>query len=361
MPVVNYSLSPSITRQGTKYKQNMTQPQTSNFNLQIDNFSGEPQKLEWFIQQIKEMKEIYQWSDEMTFVFLKSKLSGSAWSWYSENPTYKNIKTFDEAVKKLREFFKIETTPLSNSAELNSIELMPGESIRNLAHRIEVLTSRTYTLLDNNEALNQIQSIQFLNALPLNMKQKLIHEDMQNFSSLVEKAQKIVLTEQSLNFLQIASSPKVEEPKNDTKMLQELRTQIATLSEQVRNIQLASSQAGSPCQNNDTGVAAFEVNYAGHNFPQQNFFPQQNIICNYCQKKNHTMAQCFMYKRHLRENNQGNSSRNFQNTFRYGYRPNNPTHTSNTFRPHNVSNNFRPRNHSQNFTPQQNLNFRRGC
>ncbi|GBO20943.1 hypothetical protein AVEN_26603-1 [Araneus ventricosus] len=177
--------SPPTTRRGTPYNPIMalnTGDQQAAFSIQIENFNGEPDKLELFIQQITDLKQINKWSDEMTFLFLKSKLAGSALSWYASNPTCKNKTSFDEAVTQLRAFFRNDSTSLSNSAELHNIQLMPGESIRNLAHRIQVSTSRTYNLLEDAAALNQIQSIQLFNALPLKMKQKLIHEDTKNFS-----------------------------------------------------------------------------------------------------------------------------------------------------------------------------------
>ncbi|GBN41151.1 hypothetical protein AVEN_178169-1 [Araneus ventricosus] len=390
-------LSPPTTRRGTPYNPIMalnTGDQQTAFSIQIENFNGEPDKLEWFIQQITDLKQINKWSDEMTFLFLKSKLAGSALSWYASNPTCKNVTTFDDAVTQLRAFFRNDSTPLSNSAELHNIQLMPGESIRNLAHRIQVLTSRTYNLLEDAAALNQIQSIQLLNALPLKMKQKLIHEDTKNFSSLVEKAQKIVLTEQSLNLMHIASSPQMEESNSQNKILEELKNQIENLSNKVQNMQITYTHSSTTSdQGNDSAVQAYGINYTGQYFTPQNMSPQQgSIICSFYQKRNHTMSQCFQFKRHLRDiNNSDNRNRNFQqgfpyragqdyrqqnmrcpqqnfrstrpenngfqHTFRPTYRPLNSARAPNTFRPHNY---FGPST-SQNFRPQQNLNFRRGC
>ncbi|GBN62593.1 hypothetical protein AVEN_33326-1 [Araneus ventricosus] len=370
-----------------------TGDQQTVFSIQIENFNGEPDKLEWFIQQITDLKQINKWSDEMTFLFMKSKLAGSALSWYASIPTCKNIASFDEAVTQLRAFFRNDSTPLSNSAELHNIQLMPGESIRNLAHRIQVLTSRTYSLLEDSAALNQIQSIQLLNALPLKMKQKLIHEDTNNFSSLIENAQKIVLTEQSLNLMHIASSPQMEESNSQNKILEELKNQIENLTK-VQNMKITSTYSGTTSeQGNDSVVQAYGINYTGQYFTPQNMSPQEgSIICSFFQKRNHTMPQRFQFKRHLRDiNNSDNRNRDFQqgfpyragqnyrqknmrfpqqnfistrpenngfqHTFRPTYRYLNSVRAPNTFRPHNY---FGPST-SQNFRPQQNLNFRRGC
>ncbi|GBO38102.1 Uncharacterized protein K02A2.6 [Araneus ventricosus] len=123
-------LSPPTTSRGTPYNPIMalnTGDQQTAFSIQIENFNGEPDKLEWFIQQITDLKQINKWSDEMTFLFLKSKLTGFALFWYASNPTCKNITTFDEAVTQLRAFFRNDSTPLSNSAELHNIQLMPGK------------------------------------------------------------------------------------------------------------------------------------------------------------------------------------------------------------------------------------------
>ncbi|GBO43616.1 Retrovirus-related Pol polyprotein from transposon 412 [Araneus ventricosus] len=76
------------------------------------------------------------------------------------------------------------------------------------------------------------------------MKQKLIHEDTKNVSSLVEKAQKIVLTEQSLNLMHIASSPQKEESNSQNKILEELKNQIENLTNKVQNMQITSTHSG---------------------------------------------------------------------------------------------------------------------
>ncbi|GBO18336.1 hypothetical protein AVEN_275499-1 [Araneus ventricosus] len=120
-------LSPPTTRRGTPYNPIMalhTGDQETAFSIQIENFNREPDKLSGLFNKSQTLNK---WSDEMTFIFLKSKLAGSALSWYASNPTYKNITSFDRAVIQLRAFFRNDSTPLSNSAELHNIQLMPGE------------------------------------------------------------------------------------------------------------------------------------------------------------------------------------------------------------------------------------------
>ncbi|GBM47537.1 hypothetical protein AVEN_90252-1 [Araneus ventricosus] len=122
-------LSPPTTRRGTPHNPIMalnTGDQQTAFSIQIENFNGELDKLQWFIQQITDLKQINIWSDEITITFSKSKLADSALSWYASNPTCKNITSFDEAVTQLRAFFRNDSTPLSNSAELHNIQLMSG-------------------------------------------------------------------------------------------------------------------------------------------------------------------------------------------------------------------------------------------
>ncbi|GBM41717.1 hypothetical protein AVEN_173120-1 [Araneus ventricosus] len=226
------------------------------------------------------------------------------------------------------------------------------------------------------------------------MKQKLIHEDTKNFSSLVEKTQKIVLTEQSLNLMHIASSPQKEESNSQNKIMEELKNQIENLTNKEQNMQITSTHSGTTNdQGNESAVQAYGLNYTGQYFTPQNMSPQQSSkICSFCQKSNHTMSQCFQLKRHLRDiNNSENRNRDFQQGFPYRagqnyrqqntrvlqqnfrstkpenngfqhifrptYRPLNSIRAPNTFRPHNY---FGPST-SQTFPPQQNLNFRRGC
>ncbi|GBM43987.1 hypothetical protein AVEN_122894-1 [Araneus ventricosus] len=186
----------------------------------------------------------------------------------------------------------------------------------------------------------------------------------------------------------------MEESNSQNKILEELKNQIENLSNKVQNMQITSTHSGTTNdQGNDSAVQAYGINYTGQYFTPQNMSSQQgSIICSFCQKRNHTMSQCFQFKRHLRDiNNSENRSRDFQqgfpyragqnyrqqsmkfpqqnfrstrpenngfqHTFRPTYRPLNSARAPNIFRPHNY---FGPST-SQNFRPQQNLNFRRGC
>lgn len=180
----------------------MAEEASKSYNIHIASFNGEAEKVKWFCDQLKELKSLNQWSDEVALLFLKSKLCGSAQEWFSLSPSCKNIKTFDEACKKLIDFFSERDTPTTNLLALQNIHLLPGETVRNLAFRIETMTSKTYPLVSDPAVLNQIMSVQLLNALPMSIQEKLMLDDDSDFKKLVEKAHKIALRSQNLKLLE---------------------------------------------------------------------------------------------------------------------------------------------------------------
>ncbi|GBO25309.1 hypothetical protein AVEN_162729-1, partial [Araneus ventricosus] len=164
----------------------------------------------------------------------------------------------------------------------------------------------------------------------------------------------------------------MEESNSQNKILEELKNQIENLSNKVQNMQITYTHSSTTSdKGNDSAVQAYGINYTGQYFTPQNMSPQQgSIICSFCQKRNHTMSQCFQFKRHLRDiNNSENRNRDFQqgfpyragqnyrqqnmrfpqqnfrstrpenngfqHTFRPTYRPLNSARAPNTFRPHN--------------------------
>lgn len=180
----------------------MATDNTKNLNISIENFDGDPLKVSWFLSQIKDLKIINGWKDEAALLYLKSKLTGAARDWYASSPSCIDLE-FHEACTKLEAFFKYESLPSSSIVELHNISLLPGETIKNLAHRIETLTVKTYPSVKDIKALSQIQSLHFLNALPLSLREKLILQDTTDFQKLVEEAHKYSMAQQ--NFQQLES------------------------------------------------------------------------------------------------------------------------------------------------------------
>lgn len=301
-------MTPPVTRSQTNLKasltkNNMESNKTVNFNIQ--NYKGDTEFLDLFISQIKEIKEINKWEDPVAILYLKSKLEGPALKWMATSPSCLNIKTLDELCEKLKAFFGSETTPATNLLSFQNISLMPGETIKNLAHRIETLCSKTYTQVSDDKTKNQIQSFQLLNALPMSIKQKLIHEDTTDFATLVDKANKIVLTEQSLKMFESNMLVEQTMPKPENQQMNEVINKIQDLS-----LKLDQSQKCQFCneshkldmcpkfkevlqpknESSNPIVAHIDANRSNHSRNQNNV-----LTCLFCHKVGHPMSRCRFY------------------------------------------------------------------
>lgn len=275
-------------------------PNPHNFNFNIDAYYGDPSSLSWFIQQVTELKELNQWNDATALFFLKSKLKGSAQQFFATSPSCKNIQTFQEAVGILQAFFHDKPSSSSAIADFNSLNLLPNETIKNFAYRIDTAAHAAYSFIDDAEALNRIKSIQFLNALPQHIKSQLLFENQADFINLVNKASQLYNVNNSNNAQQY-----VNVVQNDNSEIQNLKDQVAQLTSAVKNLMNACPV----CKGEHTFHNCPEKSQ--ENFPKQNHDSRfqnrnKNIKCHFCGKTGHLMASCFRY---LNSSGQGYNAR----------------------------------------------------
>lgn len=254
----------------------------STLNLNIDTFSGDPDKVEWFLDQVKDLSKINKWSDEISLLYLKSKLSGSAQEWFASSPSCRKI-TFPLACTKLKEFFSSESIPTSKMFTLQNIKLLPGETIRNLGHRVETLTNQTYPEVKDKEAIEQIQKLHLLNALPANLREKLMLDDTADFQKLINQASKLSLLQQdmSINSLQTQSIPAQtcgfcsgnHLMKNCPEFLQSISALNANATS--KESEFICSQLAAP--------------------PETRVVDFGSLPCLFCHRLGHSMSQCYKY------------------------------------------------------------------
>lgn len=340
-----------------------------NFNLNIQNFSGENESVAWFLDQICQMKELFTWSNEVALCFLKGKLTGVARDYVANNPRFKNAG-FENTCKHLREFFEAEENPTANLMHLNHISLLPGESIRNFGHRIESLVARTYTSVNDQKALNQIKSLQLINGLPPNMKEVLILEDSSDFNKLLDKAAKIANAKTTVQVLNHHAPVSNNSNADDLKRLE---SQIQNLTLKLNEIKCQfcnQPHTLAECQAFKATISKDKADSCNHITVDHS--ERRDVMCHFCNKKGHIMAHCRLYLASTRPHNdfyQNQHPRYVTPRFPHYNYPPPPRFNSNNQRYPQQRRQFRPNGHTPNYdqnqtfpkqTFQQNLNSRRG-
>lgn len=348
----------------------MFNPQFLPVNINIPTYDGSPNTLKFFIEQLQNLKSIQNLSEEHILFFLKSKLAGHALQYYISSPTCENISTLAQAHEILRSFFVKESSAPTNLVNFQSIRLLPQESIKNLAYRIDSAARKTYTEVTDPKALGQIKFLQFLTALPADLRAKVIDRDTSDYDTAVKVTQRLQDNLRSTSLLDsynVASCTHVNaEPQIELQAeINALRQDINKLTVQANPTQqsvnatvcqlcnslshtalscplLAQSlplQQAHNVPQPDQNTQQFEQS---HTFPMQPTLPN---ICHFCNKQGHAWADCRRYARMHRQFAQTSTQ--------------DSTHRPPTFNRGNSSNRHNSYVPHQNRNSNQNLNYQR--
>lgn len=321
-------------------------------NISIQNYNGD-ESPEWFLEQLCDLKKLNGWSDEIALLFLKSKLTGNARQYFQTSPEFRNVK-FDEAIILIKSFFSNDDSPSTNLLTLNNIQLLPGESIKNFGHRINTLVAKTYNSVTDPKALNQIKSLQLINALPLNLKEKLMLEKTDNFKDLIDKAHSISTAQQTI--LQ-AEAHNILSSVPVNKDLVHIQNQIDSLNNKINLLQNCSycndSHSLAECTKFRDLIkhgGSETVNFARMN----NTFKGKRIICFYCKKPGHKQNMCrkFINDQMQSMPQLSSSHNNFRDR---NFMPRQNFHNQTSFS--NLNPNVSQFNPTQNFIPQNHDNY----
>lgn len=278
------------------------------YNFNIEPYFGDSSSLQWFISQVRELKDINRWNDRAALFFLKSKLRGSAQTFFQTSPSCKQVETFEEACQILCNFFGDKQAPASAIASFNSIVMLPNESLKNLAYRIEIAAHAAYNFIENDEALNKIKSIQLLNALPVALKTQLVFEDHADFNQLVEKASMIHdLTQSTAQINHIGSSS--SSAHND---IADLKNQVEQLTDVVQTL----ISKCSICRGDHKVDDCPQLKSKQSDRLQRNVPMNSQVICQFCNRKGHIMPKCYRYLESIQCNNNRSNVRQNQNNQR---------------------------------------------
>lgn len=275
------------------------------FQVPVPNFDGDPCQLDHFFSLVQDLSTINKWKEDKTLLFIRSKLSGPALTYFLENSKLQKITNLTELKQEFQNFFKTsETVSLIN---LNNLVFLPNETVKSFAHRLNVVVKKVYNSIDE-ESLDKIKYVRFIQALPSHFRVKLLEEKVQKYSEAIERAQdlqNIANSENSLSVVMESSTPSITE-------------QLQKLADQVNAMSLAAPPVKDRTPENDSDryhessrsrpsdPRLFKTRNI-HVKPKQNT-NRQRIRCQLCDSFSHTAQQCFKFKSLQRVTNQQNRS-----------------------------------------------------
>lgn len=157
-------------------------------DIHIDNFEGDPEMIDFFEKRILECARLSGWSDKIIFEFTLGHLTGRAKTFIIQETQNRRINSSKNLFDSLKNFFRKPSLKqsMSDSAKIN---LLPGEWINNLAHRLTVAVNRAFTTETSTNALNIIKLNKFFEIIPQDYVIQLKLHGVTDFAQAVEKAQ----------------------------------------------------------------------------------------------------------------------------------------------------------------------------
>ena len=287
-------------------------------NLNVLNFEGDPSLLDFFFDQVRSYATLNKLKPEETIAFLKGKLSGPALKFLTQSPSLYKSNDFETIEKAFRDFF----SPMSSTqalVELNNLILLPQESIKNFAHRINILTPIVYPQVNDKNALDQIKFTKFISSIPSNFRTKLQEEDIKLYDLAVQRAQQLQEIAANESILQ-AQQPPISSVNTLSKQIVELSEKInrftfsADTKKDNKKDQCAS--AGSPQKSKDRDFKQnFKTRHIRTNY-SNNQRCKPPLKSQLCSRRGHSTIKCFKWQRAISksDNNESNMSIKFQHT-----------------------------------------------
>lgn len=315
-------MSPDTNNSSSSISSVENRDNVRNFNINIQNFDGDPSMVEFFFSQLEDVVKFNGYTQEQGLALLRSKLTASALKFYINNQELKDLKSVTEAKSIISQFFSPSCVKVSAS-ELHNITILPNESIKNLAHRINNLACQVYPQMQN-ESLNQIKYVQLVAALPADLKYKIYK---QNINTYVEA---IAFAQNCQDAQLAAGSAHSLVQSNHLETINALKGQIQAMQYKSNGCQLCESSEHTAkfCEkfNSDNSGKLVKGNSNRQNYERGNVVQKSKIICQFCEKPGHILKNCWKFKK-SRDYSEINVNRNFRSsgfdrrTQRYRYNP----------------------------------------
>lgn len=294
---------------------NTNYTQVRNFNLPIQPFSGDPEVMEFFFSQIKDISDINHYGDKQAIAYLKAHLSGPALKYYIEEPYFKHCNTLKEIEQKFNGFFK--NTSTTSVLSLHNFMILPSESVKSMAHRLNSLIAKVYPTLKDINSINEIKFSHFIAALPHDIKITLLKENITKFDAAVDRAQ-------ALQDILISTVQTI--PDTHSAQIDKLNAEINSLSNTVNLLTHNSTQSSStrpPFYRNNrhnSHKPPFKPKFQNRYQKKSQYFPRNHNnngnFCTFCGRQNHIMKNCreFLAVINPKPNNNNNRYANKRNS-----------------------------------------------
>lgn len=136
-----------------------------------------------FLDQILTYEKVKGLSLDETVAFLKSKIKGPARQYTIEAPGLYKDTDFEFTQNWITGFFA-KTSARATLNDLNTLTILPHESIKKFAHRLNVLITKAYPEILDKVAANHIKLVKFLSCLTSSIRRKLLVEDIKTYRKL---------------------------------------------------------------------------------------------------------------------------------------------------------------------------------
>jgi hypothetical protein len=205
--------------------------------IHIQSFDGEPSSLKYFIDQLKDISRISQWPDEFLLAYARSKLTGNAQKLIQQAHEINSITTSADLFSKLQDFFDNKSTA-SHTLELHSFHMLPGETIKNLAHRLDILTHNVYTNIKDKAALDEIKYVKFTQVLPPDIRLLILQNNITTYDEAVKRA---TLAQDCFINNKVLSSINVPESTESEHIVNALTNKVDNLTKDLAALQNKNS------------------------------------------------------------------------------------------------------------------------
>lgn len=209
-------------------------PMHRSFNINISHFDGDPEHLEFFITQVTDVSACNNYSDKETLAYAIANLRGPAKTFFIQKSEYHPIPTSQELFSVLRAQFRRQN-PCRAISEFHNLSMRSGESVRNLAHRLDSLAPRAHENIKDKAALDAIKFNKFISIIPNNYRIHILQNNIKTYTEAMEKA--ILLQDCEVNNEFICQTSSSSTP------LQEIRSELNAIKETVSHFENSSHQS----------------------------------------------------------------------------------------------------------------------
>ena len=250
-------------------------------------------------------------------------MSGKALTFIIESEEIAPIQNAQELFQKLQQQFKHRSFATSFN-DWENLKMLPQESVRNLAHRINLAFHRTFPEDDTHSATaNRAKLYKLIKVLPAEVRLKIMQDNITEYSTAVEKA---ALIQDCLRNNKIFSNTENINPQMELLNYQfhnlKAKSENSKISEESNRFKQTNShrnfQNRSPrgkFKKNNSNFHSYKQNYQSNrkfskNIRHQNSNPEdkneENLpsikpICQLCERRGHLARQCRKYN--IEENN----------------------------------------------------------